>query len=60
MSPVKNPQGPEKGENRVARGGSWPTNARYCRAANRDWMPNETYTNLGFRIVFVPPRKGGP
>ncbi|MFT5200459.1 MAG: hypothetical protein ACI87O_003138 [Planctomycetota bacterium] len=44
--------GPESGENRVNRGGSWNTNGRNCRAANRNRnTPSNRNNNLGFRLV---------
>jgi formylglycine-generating enzyme required for sulfatase activity len=49
------PQGPESGESRVLRGGSWfydPTRAR-CAFRNA-FRPDVTYVGLGFRLVTVP------
>ncbi len=50
----KDPTGPESGDARVIRGGSWQDTAAYCRAANRSgrW-PTERYEDLGFRVVRV-------
>ena len=51
-SPEADPQGPETGETRVRRGGSWHTWAFYARAAFRNWnTPNTRYTLLGFRLL---------
>ena len=55
--PAKNPRGPERGEERVLRGGSWNTGAEACRSAARK---GETpgladvcfgYEAYGFRCV---------
>ncbi len=60
MKPEKNPQGPREGMVRVVRGDGWLYGARYCRAASRDyWRPVYRNVNLGFRLAFLPPRKGG-
>jgi len=46
---------PERGSNRVNRGGSWNNNAVNCRSANRDNNPpGNRNSNLGFRLVFSP------
>jgi len=46
-----NPIGPDKGGNRVSRGGSWGGGARDCRAANRDGhSPDYRYNYIGFRL----------
>jgi formylglycine-generating enzyme required for sulfatase activity len=52
--PNKDPQGPEKAENRVLRGGSWADNAANCRSARR-FHNKHTYRGreLGFRVVLV-------
>lgn len=51
-SPVDDPQGPESGEVRVRRGGSWHTWAFYARAAYRNWnSPDTRYTLVGIRLV---------
>ena len=52
QSPVDDPQGPETGNVRVRRGGSWQTWAFYCRSSFRNWnTPQTRYVLMGFRIV---------
>ncbi|MFP4307119.1 MAG: formylglycine-generating enzyme family protein, partial [Desulfococcaceae bacterium] len=56
-SPVENPQGPDSGGYRVARGGSWNRYARNCRSAYRSWAePEFRISYLGFRLVRLPGR----
>jgi formylglycine-generating enzyme required for sulfatase activity len=52
---VEDPPGPVSGSGRVLRGGGWPGNAEYCRAASR-YGNYPALRNLlyGFRLVFVP------
>ncbi len=46
------PQGPNSGTTRVARGGSWNSNARDCRVANRQsGVPTLTFDFIGFRVA---------
>ncbi|MGL6073056.1 MAG: SUMF1/EgtB/PvdO family nonheme iron enzyme [Fimbriiglobus sp.] len=46
------PQGPDRGTQRVARGGCWMMYSTECRsAARRPYPPNHTANHLGFRIV---------
>ncbi|MBN2200066.1 MAG: SUMF1/EgtB/PvdO family nonheme iron enzyme [Candidatus Aminicenantes bacterium] len=46
------PQGPESGTIRVARGGAWSFYAENCRSAKRFWNePTFQFDNLGFRVV---------
>ncbi len=48
----KNPKGPEFGEYKVYRGGSWSTVAQICRSACRGNMsPKNAGDDVGFRIV---------
>ena len=51
-SPKENPQGPENGEYRVVRGGSWGNSDNSCRVAGRNSVnPNSRVNDLGFRLV---------
>ena len=52
---VTNPAGPEKGKNRVIRGGSWRGDAKNCRVSYRyNYGPDHNRFNLGFRVVMLP------
>ena len=54
---VENPGGPapEKGSNRVIRGGGWCISAGDCRSADRRGdAPGRRGYAVGFRLVFVP------
>ena len=47
------PVGPSSGSDRVERGGSWGSNARYCRVTSRDYeTPSYRYYSLGLRLAF--------
>ena len=47
-----NPKGPEKGEFRVLRGGSWSSSGRWCRSARRDgFLPGARGDFFGFRLA---------
>ncbi|MEZ4828587.1 MAG: SUMF1/EgtB/PvdO family nonheme iron enzyme [Bacteroidia bacterium] len=49
---ISDPQGPEKGTNRVYRGGSWLGNAERCRVSNRNFdAPDLRNFYLGFRVA---------
>ncbi len=54
-SPAEDPVGPEHGERRVMRGGSYLCHASYCNRYRTDARsnnsPDSTATNLGFRCV---------
>jgi len=51
-SPAKNPQGPETGEERGLRGGSWYSGSRHLTAATRYWSaPHVRNSNFGFRCA---------
>lgn len=50
--PAVNPQGPENGERRVCRGGSWGHTERYCRVSRRMGnMPSHPFNNIGLRLA---------
>ena len=51
-SPSDNPKGPDSGEYRVVRGGSWNLNEYHCRSTRRGrrW-PDYFHSNIGFRVV---------
>jgi formylglycine-generating enzyme required for sulfatase activity len=51
-SPRTNPKGPESGEFRVLRGGSWYLNQHRARCSSRSSNhPNDYWLNLGFRCA---------
>jgi formylglycine-generating enzyme required for sulfatase activity len=51
-SPRIDPQGPASGKERVARGGAWSTQPKFCRCAYRDWHePDYRSDCVGFRVV---------
>ena len=50
--PQMNPGGPESGEYRVVRGGSWLSHMRSCRSARRIYCkPDESIYDIGFRLA---------
>jgi formylglycine-generating enzyme required for sulfatase activity len=50
--PMRNPRGPEKGEYRSLRGGSWSDGPLYARASNRGrFVPGYRFDFLGFRCA---------
>ena len=55
QSPGENPPGPERGDRRVMRGGSYLCHASYCNRYRTDARssntPDSATTNLGFRCV---------
>ena len=59
-SPTVDPPGPSRGSNRVSRGGSWNSPARYCRSASRcgRW-PDFRFGFQGFRVAAVPSSQPG-
>jgi formylglycine-generating enzyme required for sulfatase activity len=51
-APIKNPKGPEKGQYRVIRGGSWSKAPLVVRAAGRNRAaPTSQTTSIGFRCA---------
>jgi formylglycine-generating enzyme required for sulfatase activity len=52
---VSDPTGPKEGSNRVHRGGSWDSQAAFCRSAIRsERTPVDRLINLGFRFALSP------
>lgn len=52
MMPAENPTGPESGENRVRRGGSWGGSNNGPRVAFRNYeLPNIRFNYIGFRLA---------
>jgi formylglycine-generating enzyme len=51
-SPERNPQGPETGQRRASRGGSWRHHVKVSRCAARSSIPPTfQYADYGFRLV---------
>jgi formylglycine-generating enzyme required for sulfatase activity len=50
-SPSSNRLGPDSGQYRVLRGGSWSLNPNYVRSANRGWGIPVTLRDVGFRCA---------
>jgi formylglycine-generating enzyme required for sulfatase activity len=52
VSPEHNPRGPESGERRASRGGSWRHHIKVTRCAARSSIPPEfQYADYGFRVA---------
>jgi formylglycine-generating enzyme required for sulfatase activity len=52
ISPERNPPGPETGQRRVSRGGSWRHHIKVSRCAARSSIPPEfQYADYGFRVA---------
>lgn len=52
VSPERNPQGPETGQRRASRGGSWRHYIKISRCAARSSIPPEfKYADYGFRVA---------
>jgi len=52
VSPERNPRGPETGERRSSRGGSWRHHIKVTRCAARSSIPPEFhYADYGFRVA---------
>jgi formylglycine-generating enzyme required for sulfatase activity len=55
-SPEKNPKGPDTGEEKVIRGGSWDSRERDVRTTSRRGeTPDERNRKIGFRCAIDPP-----
>ncbi|MGB2895573.1 MAG: SUMF1/EgtB/PvdO family nonheme iron enzyme [Anaerolineales bacterium] len=53
-SPSQNPQGPDAGEDKVVRGGSWRSPSSFARTTVRHhWFPAYTF-DIGFRCAYSP------
>lgn len=51
----KNPKGPDRGNSRVMRGGSWNLGANYCTVKSRNYeSANYKASNLGVRLLLEP------
>jgi formylglycine-generating enzyme required for sulfatase activity len=51
-SPRRDPHGPGSGKERIARGGAWSTQPKFCRSAFRDWHePGYCSDCVGFRVA---------
>ena len=56
----ENPPGPQKSQlnSRLLRGGSWGSDVRHCRMADRDWNePGKRSPSYGFRVVMEEAEK---
>jgi sulfatase modifying factor 1 len=52
VSPSRDPRGPEEGERRASRGGSWRHHVRWSSPAGRSSLPpTYRYADYGFRIL---------
>lgn len=52
LSPERNPRGPESGQRRASRGGSWRHHIKVTRCAARSSIPPEyQYADYGFRVA---------
>ncbi|MGL4419034.1 MAG: formylglycine-generating enzyme family protein, partial [Gemmataceae bacterium] len=53
-TPGADPRGPQQGELKVCRGGSWASPATDCRSATRNTQPPDRSNNTtGFRLVMM-------
>lgn len=60
-SPEKDPAGPARGSLLVSRGGSWNSDAKSCRPADRGSdVPTLQWSNLGFRLALGPSGVSSP
>jgi sulfatase modifying factor 1 len=54
-SPRRDPRGPDEGERRASRGGSWRHHVRWSPPSARSSLPPEfRYADYGFRVVRIP------
>ncbi len=52
LSPERNPRGPERGQRKASRGGSWRHHVKVSRCAARSSIPPEfQYADYGFRVA---------
>jgi sulfatase modifying factor 1 len=52
VSPERNPRGPESGQRRASRGGSWRHHIKVTRCAGRSSIPPQfQYADYGFRVA---------
>jgi formylglycine-generating enzyme required for sulfatase activity len=52
VSPERNPRGPERGQRKASRGGSWRHHVRVARCSARSSIPPEfQYADYGFRVA---------
>jgi formylglycine-generating enzyme required for sulfatase activity len=52
VSPERNPRGPEEGERKSSRGGSWRHQIKIARCSARSSIPPEfRYADYGFRVA---------
>jgi formylglycine-generating enzyme required for sulfatase activity len=52
VSPERNPHGPDKGQRRASRGGSWRHHVKVARCSARSSIPPEFhYADYGFRVA---------
>ncbi len=52
ISPERNPRGPDRGERRASRGGSWRHHIKVTRCAARSSIPPQfQYADYGFRVA---------
>jgi formylglycine-generating enzyme required for sulfatase activity len=55
VSPERNPRGPETGDRRASRGGSWRHHIKITRCAARSSIPPQfQYADYGFRVACQP------
>ncbi len=55
VSPERNPRGPDRGQRRASRGGSWRHHIKVSRCAARSSIPPEfQYADYGFRVACDP------